>query len=68
MRKFRIKRVSRNITRIIGDELIMYPYAVFFVQMKTSIGWMTVKEFSEPDEDYAFRRAQELLDMLNENI
>ena len=55
-------------TRIIGDELIMYPYAVFFVQMKTSIGWMTVKEFSEPDEDYAFRRAQELLNMLNENI
>lgn len=68
MRKYRIKRVERIIYLAVDDGFITCPHNVFFVQMKTPIGWVTVKKFDELDEDYTFRRAQELLDMLNENI
>lgn len=72
MRKYRIKRVRRIMYDFIGGKLIMWPHYMYLVQMRTLFGWVTVKSFLDLNilegGNFAFSRAQELLDMLNENI
>jgi hypothetical protein len=60
-RKYRISLDATLNSR--GNEVI----DLYLVQLHRWYGWVTIKAFSDDDDnDYAFRCAMELLDTLNE--
>lgn len=62
------KRIAKIGTYRIINDCVTYDKTAFIVQVNGLMGWHNVKTFVSDDVHYARLCAEELLDMLNEEI
>lgn len=69
MKKYRIKLEYHLYFAMYIVKGTMPRFVTHHVQVKSGIlGWITVKSFTDEDNEYAYRCARELLDKLKESI
>ena len=69
MRKFRIKRTTKWVERYNGYPDLKYAalnYPIYHVQMKMLWFWITIKKFNNPYVDTNREKAEECLNILND--